>query len=114
MTMASPEAPREIRGRSPMTLPIASASSSRKIDLHKWSIFSLLEPSFVASIKMACVFGNLGNEALVITEDDEVYGMGSNGASSLGLGTVNSSLFPLKVDKLCGIVRLRKKIFYFR
>ena len=88
-----------------MTLPMASASSSRKIDLHKWSIFSLLEPSFVASIKMACVFGNLGNEALVITEDDEVYGMGSNGASSLGLGTNNSSLFPIKADKLCGIVR---------
>lgn len=51
---------------------------------------------------MACVFGNLGNEALIVTDQDEVFGMGSNGASSLGLGTVNSSLFPQKVDKLCG------------
>ncbi|KAK7864423.1 hypothetical protein R5R35_000463 [Gryllus longicercus] len=72
------------------------------MDLKNWTIFSLLEPEFVAKIKMACVFGNLGNEALIVTKDDEVLALGSNAAGCLGLGNLNSTLVPLRVDALCG------------
>ena len=44
----------------------------RKMDLKKWSIFAILEKEFLAQIRLACVFGNLGNEALMISHDDEV------------------------------------------
>ena len=34
-----------------------------------------------------CLFeGNLGNEALIVTRDDEVFALGSNGAGCLGQG----------------------------
>ena len=36
---------------------------------------SLLDKEFSAQIRLACVFGNLGNEALVVTRDDEVNNM---------------------------------------
>ena len=52
--------------------------------LNKWPIFSLLEPEFLASIKLACVFGGAGNEAIVVTVDDEVFSLGSNCSSCLG------------------------------
>ena len=44
----------------------------RKMDLKKRSIFAILEKEFLAQIRLACVFGNLGNEALMISHDDEV------------------------------------------
>ncbi|XP_023712816.2 RCC1 and BTB domain-containing protein 1 [Cryptotermes secundus] len=71
------------------------------MDLMKWPIFSLLEPDFVYKIKMACVYGNLGNEAIMVTESDEVFAIGSNAAGCLGLGDLQSTLFPKKVEVLC-------------
>ncbi|XP_046991008.1 RCC1 and BTB domain-containing protein 1-like isoform X1 [Schistocerca americana] len=71
------------------------------MDLRKWAIFSLLEPRFVSKIKIACVFGNSGNEALIVTEDDNVYALGSNSAGCLGLECHDSTLFPKKVKALC-------------
>ena len=49
---------------------------------------------------MACVFGNLGNEAFVLTYDDEVYAIGSNGAGCHGVGDMLSSLQPRKLEVL--------------
>ena len=72
-----------------------------KIDLMKWPIFSLLEPEFACKIKMACVYGNLGNEAILVTKNDEVFAIGSNAASCLGLGDLQSTLIPKKVKALC-------------
>jgi len=72
----------------------------RKMDLKKWSIFAILEKEFLAQIRLACVFGNLGNEALMISHDDEVYAVGSNGAGCLGLGDMHSTLLPKKVEPL--------------
>lgn len=40
----------------------------------------------------------------MITKDDEVYAVGSNGAGCLGLGDMHSTLFPKKVDTLCAKV----------
>ena len=42
------------------------------MDMASWTIFSLLDKEFAAQIRLACVFGNLGNEALIVTKDDEV------------------------------------------
>lgn len=77
------------------------------MDLKSWSIFALLDKEFLASVRVACVFGNLGNEALVITHSDEVFAIGSNGAGCLGVGDMHSSLVPRKVDALCNKVKVR-------
>jgi RCC1 and BTB domain-containing protein len=45
--------------------------------------------------------GNLGNEAIVVTKSDEVFAVGSNAAGCLGLGDLQSTLFPKKVEALC-------------
>ena len=56
------------------------------LDTDKWPIFSLLDAEFLASIRTACVFGSSGNEAIIITRDDDVYALGSNCSGCLGLG----------------------------
>jgi len=71
------------------------------MDLGSWTIFSLLDKEFSAQIRLACVFGNLGNEALIVTRDDEVFALGSNGAGCLGLGDMHSTLAPKQVEPLC-------------
>ena len=50
----------------------SGVSMSLNMDLGSWTIFSLLDREFTAQIRLACVFGNLGNEALIVTRDDEV------------------------------------------
>ena len=52
--------------------------------LGRWPVFSLLDQNFIAKVKIACVFGGAGNEAIVVTEDDEVYSLGSNCSNCLG------------------------------
>lgn len=69
--------------------------------LERWPIFSLLDEEFLATLRIACVFGSAGNEALVVTRDDEVYALGSNGSSCLGVGDAQSCLHPRKVEALC-------------
>ena len=49
--------------------------------------------------------GNLGNEALIVTRDDEVFALGSNGAGCLGQGDMHSTLHPKQVEPLCYKVR---------
>ena len=71
-------------------------------DLRNWPILSLLESKFISAIHMVIVYGNLGNEALIVTKDDEVYALGSNAAGCLGTGDCHSSLHPRKVEALCG------------
>uniref|UniRef100_T1IZ19 acetylcholinesterase n=1 Tax=Strigamia maritima TaxID=126957 RepID=T1IZ19_STRMM len=75
--------------------------SKTKMDLEKWPIFSLLKPCFISTIRIACVFGSSGNEALVITVDDDVFALGSNCSSCLGLGDSHGRLEPFKVEALC-------------
>ncbi len=57
-----------------------------------------------AQVRLACVFGNLGNEAILVTESDEAWALGSNGAGCLGLGDMASTLVPRKVEGLCNKV----------
>ncbi|TGZ51677.1 RCC1 and BTB domain-containing protein 1-like [Temnothorax longispinosus] len=70
-------------------------------DLRSWPIFSLLEPEFVSQIHMVVVYGNLGNEALIVTRDKMVHALGNNIAGCLGTGDAHSTLYPKKVDALC-------------
>ena len=46
--------------------------SDTKMDLGPWTLFSLLDRTFLSSVRLACVFGNLGNEALLVSAEDEV------------------------------------------
>jgi RCC1 and BTB domain-containing protein len=78
------------------------------MDLGSWTIFSLLDKEFSAQIRLACVFGNLGNEALIVTRDDEVFALGSNGAGCLGLGDMHSTLAPKQVPVVHSTDRLLK------
>lgn len=45
--------------------------------------------------------GNIGNEAIIVTKDDDVYAMGFNGAGCLGVGDQNSTMEPRKIEPLC-------------
>lgn len=64
-------------------------NSLKMLDVTKWPIFSLLDPSEVAKIAKICVFGSSGNEAIYITKSDDVYAIGSNCSGCLGLGKAN-------------------------
>lgn len=70
-------------------------------DFIRWPIFSLLNDEILDSIKLACVFGSSGNEAIFVTHDDDVFVLGSNLSSCLGTGDSQSCLQPRKVDALC-------------
>ena len=56
------------------------------LDVTKWPIFSLLDPNEASKITKICVFGSSGNEAIYITDNDDVYAIGSNCSGCLGLG----------------------------
>ena len=65
----------------------------KEMELGSWAIFSLLDREFTAQIRLACVFGNLGNEALIVTRDDEVFALGSNGAGCLGKSEISQTKY---------------------
>ncbi|KAI4565134.1 hypothetical protein MJT46_009477 [Ovis ammon polii x Ovis aries] len=72
------------------------------VDVGKWPIFTLLSPQEIASIRKACVFGTSANEALYVTDSDEVFVFGLNYSNCLGTGDNQSTLVPKKLDALCG------------
>lgn len=45
--------------------------------------------------------GSLGNEAVIVTKDDDVYALGFNGSGCLGVGDQNSTMEPRKIEPLC-------------
>uniref|UniRef100_A0A665UZ49 BTB domain-containing protein n=1 Tax=Echeneis naucrates TaxID=173247 RepID=A0A665UZ49_ECHNA len=72
------------------------------VDVTKWPIFSLMGPQELSVIKKACVFGTSANEAIYITNDDEVYVLGLNCSNCLGTGDSQSTIVPKKLDFLSG------------
>ncbi|XP_044936520.1 RCC1 and BTB domain-containing protein 1 isoform X5 [Mustela putorius furo] len=72
------------------------------VDVGKWPIFTLLSPQEIASIRKACVFGTSANEALYVTDNDEVFVFGLNYSNCLGTGDNQSTLVPKKLEALCG------------
>ena len=73
----------------------------RESKLLRWPIFSLLDTNLLQNVKLACVFGSAGNEAILVTRDDEILALGANDNSCLGIGDAKSSLLPRKVEQLC-------------
>ncbi|XP_077987342.1 RCC1 and BTB domain-containing protein 1-like [Glandiceps talaboti] len=71
-------------------------------NVNKWTIFSLLADDIIDYIRLACVFGSSANEALYITKDDQAYAIGTNCSGCLGVGDVQSTLHPRKIEELCG------------
>lgn len=55
--------------------PLPQTHSERiMVDVTKWPLFSLMGPQELSAIRKACVFGTSANEAIYITNDDEVRG----------------------------------------
>ncbi|XP_072902020.1 RCC1 and BTB domain-containing protein 1-like isoform X2 [Hemitrygon akajei] len=72
------------------------------VDVRKWPVFSLLAPQERRSIYQACVFGVTATEAVYVTKDNNVFTLGVNCSSCLGVGDGQSITIPKKIDALCG------------
>lgn len=72
-------------------------------DLSKYHLLSILPEVFLHEVHWVVVFGTAGNEAIVVTQGDEVYAVGANANGCLGLSTAKQVGFlPMKVELLCG------------
>lgn len=47
-----------------------------------------MNEEFLVVVRIVCVFGNLGNEVIVVMKDDDVFVLGLNGSSCFGVGDV--------------------------
>uniref|UniRef100_A0A7N8YDG2 Regulator of chromosome condensation (RCC1) and BTB (POZ) domain containing protein 2 n=1 Tax=Mastacembelus armatus TaxID=205130 RepID=A0A7N8YDG2_9TELE len=72
------------------------------LDVGKWPVFALLPPEELRLIRQACIFGSAANEALYVTVNDEVFALGTNCSGCLGLGDLQSTIEPRRIDVLCG------------
>ncbi|XP_023695221.1 RCC1 and BTB domain-containing protein 2 isoform X3 [Paramormyrops kingsleyae] len=72
------------------------------LDVGKWPVFALLPPEQRKVIRQACVFGSAGNEAIYVTINDEVFALGTNCSGCLGVGDLQSTIEPRRIDILCG------------
>nr|XP_055191779.1 RCC1 and BTB domain-containing protein 2 isoform X2 [Nyctereutes procyonoides]XP_055191780.1 RCC1 and BTB domain-containing protein 2 isoform X2 [Nyctereutes procyonoides]XP_055191781.1 RCC1 and BTB domain-containing protein 2 isoform X2 [Nyctereutes procyonoides]XP_055191783.1 RCC1 and BTB domain-containing protein 2 isoform X2 [Nyctereutes procyonoides] len=72
------------------------------LDVGKWPIFSLCSEEELQLIRQACVFGSAGNEVLYTTVSDEIFVLGTNCCGCLGLGDVQSTIEPRRLDALSG------------
>lgn len=63
-------------------------------DINIWATYALIT---ILNIKT----GTMGNEALVMTKDKNVYALGSNTSGCLGTGDMHSTLYPKKIEALC-------------
>ncbi|KAI5099056.1 RCC1 and BTB domain-containing protein 2 isoform X1 [Silurus meridionalis] len=77
-------------------------SQSSMLDVGKWPVFALLPPEELRLIRQACVFGTAANEAIYVTVNDEMFALGTNCSGCLGLGDVQSTIEPRRIDSLCG------------
>ncbi|KAB1267662.1 RCC1 and BTB domain-containing protein 2 [Camelus dromedarius] len=80
----------------------ATLSSLKMLDVGKWPIFSLCSEEELQLVRQACVFGSAGNEVLYTTVNDEVFVLGTNCCGCLGLGDVQSTIEPRRLDSLSG------------
>ncbi|XP_064826628.1 RCC1 and BTB domain-containing protein 1-like isoform X3 [Oncorhynchus masou masou] len=80
----------------------ARVSYPAMVDVGKWPLFTLLGAQEVSRIRQACVFGTSANEAIYITQDDEVLVFGLNCSNCLGTGDSQSTMVPKKLDSLQG------------
>ena len=67
----------------------------------QWPVLSLVDLEVLESLRVVCVFGAGGNEAMAVTDGDEVYAVGSNASGCLGVGDTRGSLQARRVESLC-------------
>ncbi|XP_064413830.1 RCC1 and BTB domain-containing protein 2 isoform X2 [Latimeria chalumnae] len=72
------------------------------LDAGKWPMFALLPQEELRLIRQVCVFGSGANEALYVTENDEVFALGMNCSGCLGIGDNQNTIEPRRIDALCG------------
>nr|KAF6428370.1 RCC1 and BTB domain containing protein 2 [Rousettus aegyptiacus] len=72
------------------------------LDVGKWPIFSLCSEEELQLIRQACVFGSAGNEVLYSTVNDEIFVLGTNCCGCLGLGDIQSTIEPRRLESLSG------------
>lgn len=72
------------------------------LDVGKWPIFSLCSEAELQLVRQACVFGSASNELLYTTVNDEIFVLGTNCCGCLGLGDVQSTIEPRRLDSLSG------------
>lgn len=70
------------------------------LDVGKWCVFHMADDSILQLAKIVCVFGQSGNEAIILTKDDDVYVLGANVNACLALSSGTSTLHLKKVEKL--------------
>ncbi|XP_076547621.1 RCC1 and BTB domain-containing protein 1-like isoform X2 [Osmia lignaria lignaria] len=70
-------------------------------DLKHWQIFNTLEPKFMSNIHIAVVYDYSGNKALLVTNNNMVYEIGTNTNGSLGAGDTYDTFDPIPVEELC-------------
>ncbi|XP_007186911.1 RCC1 and BTB domain-containing protein 2 isoform X1 [Balaenoptera acutorostrata] len=80
----------------------ATVSSLKMLDVGKWPIFSLCSEEELQLVRQACVFGSAGNEVLYTTVNDEIFVLGTNCCGCLGLGDVQSTIEPRRLESLSG------------
>ncbi|CAG2171521.1 unnamed protein product [Oppiella nova] len=68
--------------------------------VEKFRIFSDIDTTIKRSVKLFYVF-NAGKNALFVTNDDLVYGLGDNTGGCLGLGHRDPSPTPTRILNLC-------------
>ncbi|XP_030056338.1 RCC1 and BTB domain-containing protein 2 isoform X1 [Microcaecilia unicolor] len=72
------------------------------VDVGKWPIFALCSEEERKSVRQAYIFGSSGNEVLYVTENDEVFVLGTNCSGCLGTGDIQSIIEPRRLETLCG------------
>ena len=63
-------------------------------NINNWIVLHKLRPNFIVNIKLVCIFGESGNEVIIVTKDDNVFAFGNNKYGCLGLGHNN----PIQVE----------------
>lgn len=81
--------------------PTLATDAQHLSTLMRWNILNLLQPDFLSSIHMVLVFGVNRYDALILTKNDMVYGIGSNRDGCLGFGHSSPVLEPKKIPDLC-------------
>jgi RCC1 and BTB domain-containing protein len=66
-----------------------------------YPVLNKLKPEFISDIKFFCIFGDDGNEVIIVSKDDKVFAFGDNKHGCLGLGHNNAVKEPEIVDELC-------------
>ena len=70
-------------------------------NITNWPVLHKLKPQIVNKIKFCSIFGESGNEVLLVTEDDRVLAFGTNRYGCLGLGHNREVSEPQEVNELC-------------